>query len=163
MTKPLYAQDTSVPVERSRAEIERVAEKHGATGFMSAWTKEGSVIVFEFSNRRVRFRVPNEFKPLRPNDPLVKKWERMDEAAREKLKQTIIDKEQRRLWRSLVLIIKAKLEAVASGITTFEHEFLSNIVVDGRSGTVGDQVIPALDQTTFKLPPLLGPGPKSPK
>jgi hypothetical protein len=49
-------------------------------------------------------------------------------------------------WRALVLAIKAKLEAVEAGITTFETEFLAHIVLpDGR--TVGEHAIPKLEET----------------
>jgi hypothetical protein len=34
-----------------------------------------------------------------------------------------------RRWRALCLVIKAKLEAVQSGISEFEDEFLANIVL----------------------------------
>jgi hypothetical protein len=45
----------------------------------------------------------------------------------------------RQRWRALALVIKAKLEAVTSGISTFEAEFLANTMLpDGR--TVGDVV-----------------------
>lgn len=41
--------------------------------------------------------------------------------------------------RALLLVIKAKLEAVASGISIFEDEFLANVVLpDGR--LVGQEV-----------------------
>jgi hypothetical protein len=44
-------------------------------------------------------------------------------------------------WRCLALVIKAKLEAVESGITTFEDEFLAHIMMpDGQ--TVGQHVRP---------------------
>lgn len=49
------------------------------------------------------------------------------------------EKATRQRWRALALVIKAKLEAVASGITEFEQEFLAHIVLpDGRTvrGTV---------------------------
>lgn len=37
-------------------------------------------------------------------------------------------------WRGLLLIVKAKLEAVDAGISTFEREFLADILLpDGRS------------------------------
>jgi hypothetical protein len=35
----------------------------------------------------------------------------------------------RQRWRALVLVIKAKLEAVESGITSFEDEFLAHTVL----------------------------------
>jgi len=42
--------------------------------------------------------------------------------------------EERRRWLALLLVIKAKLEAVESGIITFEEEFLAHVVMpDGRT------------------------------
>jgi hypothetical protein len=39
----------------------------------------------------------------------------------------------RRLARALLLVLKAKLEAVASGVSIFDDEFLANIVMpDGK-------------------------------
>jgi hypothetical protein len=50
----------------------------------------------------------------------------------------------RQKWRALVLCIKAKLESAASGITTFEEEFLAHFVT--KSGqTIGQKLIPQLD------------------
>ena len=63
----------------------------------------------------------------------------------------------RRRWRALLLIIRAKLEAVESGIATLESEFLANLVLpDG--GTVGDWLEPQIDQAyaTGRMPPMLG-------
>ena len=63
----------------------------------------------------------------------------------------------RQRWRALLLIIRAKLEAVESGITTLETEFLANMVLpDG--GTVGDWLEPQIHQayTTGRMPPMLG-------
>jgi hypothetical protein len=52
--------------------------------------------------------------------------------------------EMRRRWRSLALAIKAKLEVVASGIATFDEEFMAHLVLpDGT--TVGDRVTTELD------------------
>lgn len=46
-------------------------------------------------------------------------------------------------WRALALIIKAKLEAVESGISEFDDEFLANIMLpDGA--TVGEWFRPQL-------------------
>lgn len=40
----------------------------------------------------------------------------------------------KRLWRALVLLVRAKITAVNENIVTFEEEFLSNIVMaDGRT------------------------------
>ena len=63
----------------------------------------------------------------------------------------------RQRWRALALVIKAKLEAVETGIATFEQEFLAYIVLpNGQS--VGDTAIPAIEAAAAgkDLPPLLG-------
>ena len=66
----------------------------------------------------------------------------------------------RQRWRAVLLIIRAKPEAVDSGITTLESEFLVGIVLpDG--GTVGQWLAPQIDEayTTERMPPMLGPAP----
>lgn len=56
---------------------------------------------------------------------------RSDDAAEKAWEQAT-----RQRWRALHLVVKAKLEAVESGITVFDDEFLAHIVLpDG--GTVG--------------------------
>ncbi|MCI0440386.1 MAG: hypothetical protein L0177_14825 [Chloroflexi bacterium] len=55
------------------------------------------------------------------------------------------DQAVRSAWRSLLICIKAKLEAVETGITSFEDEFLAHFVLPDRS-TVGDWLKPQLDR-----------------
>ena len=50
----------------------------------------------------------------------------------------------RQRWRALDLVVKAKLEAVESGISVFEEEFLANIVLPNGQ-TVKDLVIPEVE------------------
>ena len=67
--------------------------------------------------------------------------------------------EWRRRWRALSMIIKAKLEMVTAGDTTFEHEFLADIMLP-EGGTVakwlGPQLMEAYD--SGKMPSLLPSG-----
>jgi hypothetical protein len=51
----------------------------------------------------------------------------------------------RQRWRALLLTIKAKLEAVAVGITTLEEEFLANVVTPDNV-TVGEWIRPQLKE-----------------
>ena len=52
----------------------------------------------------------------------------------------------RQRWRALLLRIRVKLEAVGSGITTLESEFLANIVLpDG--GTVSQWLAPQVEES----------------
>jgi hypothetical protein len=51
----------------------------------------------------------------------------------------------RQRWRALNLVVKAKLEAVESGIATFEDEFLAYTMLPGGA-TVGQWLTPQLDE-----------------
>lgn len=138
-----YAQDTSVPADRTRNEIEALLRRHGSTGFVYGNTDSQVMIGFQMKERRLRFLVPM----------LVLNQRRSNERE--------VAKEERRRWRALLLLIKAKLESVASGIVAFDHEFLAHIVIDGNT-TVGDHWVPEaqmiLGDKGHKLPPLLGAG-----
>ena len=149
-----YAENTSVPVERSRAEIEQLLKKHGATRFVSGWEEGRAVIAFELLARRIRFEIPvpplEEFKTK-------EKWgavRRIPDAEAERLKE----QETRRRFRALLLVVKAKLEAVASNVSSFENEFLAFIVL-ASGDTVGEWLAPQLEKSygTNKMPPLLPP------
>jgi hypothetical protein len=62
----------------------------------------------------------------------------------------------RQRWRALHLVIKAKLEAVESGIVDFDSEFLAHLVLpNGR--TVADEVVPMVETAyaTNQMPQLL--------
>ena len=65
----------------------------------------------------------------------------------------------RQHWRSLLLIILAKLEAVESGITTLESEFLANIVLP-YGGTVGQWLTPQMEEAyaVGRVPPTFAEG-----
>ena len=64
--------------------------------------------------------------------------------------------EMRRVWRALALVIKAKFEAVSSGIVSYEQEFLPFFVLPGGA-TVAEIMIPQLEiaYRTGKMPALL--------
>jgi len=132
-----YAEGTSVAPERSRAEIEATLKRYGASHFGYMSSPEGAMVGFQVNKYQVRFSVPMpalaEFKRT------DKGRTRTDIQAREAL-----DKEERRRWRALALCVKAKLEAVDSGITTFEQEFMAHIVIPGSGATVGESLLPRL-------------------
>lgn len=149
-----YAAKTEVSVTSSKAEIARIVGRYGATGFMSGWNAERAVIAFAMSDRQVRFTLdmPSRTDPsftqyqrghtivARTTDAAEKLWE---QACRQK-------------WRALALVIKAKLEAVESGISIFEDEFMAAIVLpNGR--TVSEETRPLIAQAyaTGKMQPLL--------
>ena len=135
-----YAAATGVPAERSRNEIERTLTRFGATAFAYGWSADRSFaqIMFEMGGRRIRFSLPLP-------DRSDKAFTHSPSGSRrtETSMRAAYDQEVRRLWRSLLLVIKAKLEAVATGIVSAEEEFLAHVVLPSGE-TVGDWVEPQL-------------------
>ena len=153
MTK--YAAQTSVSVEKSRAEIETVLRKYGATEFAYMTTMSKALIVFRAHERLVRFTLPlpDQREEKFSFDRRTKRDRRPEQAHR------LWEQECRSRWRSLVLVIKAKLEAVQSGIMSFETEFLGNIVLPDNK-TVAEHSLPQIRESYRTGAPtlLLGSG-----
>lgn len=147
-----YAERTKVSVEKSKAEIEKMITRLGAERYATLNEPGRQSIAFTIGNLSVRFDMPV---------PPVKEFETYDNGRGGRTKRTskamwtAWDQEVRRRWRALNLVIKAKLEAVETGITTFEQEFLAHIVTKGGK-TIGERVIPNIEDHSTKSLPLLG-------
>lgn len=135
----LYAAETEVPVAKSKVAIETLLLDHGATEFVSGWNETHDTLQFHLRGQTVRFVLP------RP-DPNDRKYTRdrrgiaLSPVARTKR----LDQANRQRWRALYLVIRAKLEAIQSGIAVYEQEFLA-FIVDPETGlTVGDILVPRL-------------------
>lgn len=127
-----FAEGTEVPVAKTRGEIEALVMKHGAQNFGSGWIKDlRAGISFGLRGRLLRFEL--ELPSTDEARTALRKrrggWGHRTTPA-DITKWT--DQEARRRWRCLLLIIKGKLEAVQSGIHTFDQEFLSHIVTDNN-------------------------------
>ncbi len=121
-----YAQGTEVSADRSRSQIKTALMRGGATAFAYGQTSEppSARVMFEMTDRRFRFDLPLP-KPSDREFTHTARGQRRAESARVNEYQGEI----RRRWRALLLVIKAKLEAVASGIATLEEEFLAHVVM----------------------------------
>jgi hypothetical protein len=134
-----YAEKTGVPVDRSRAEIERTLVRYGADAFRYGWKAGLATIEFAAHGRHIRFSLPlprrddHEFT-LTPTGR-----ERSEVQAERAWEQAC-----RQRWRALGLAIKAKLEAVECGIAEFEQEFLAYVVDPQTGRTVGEVIRPQL-------------------
>lgn len=150
-----YAESTEVPADRSRAEIERTLQRYGADGFMYGWQNGQAVVAFRMRGKMLRFVVPLPDK----NDMALTPTGRQRTAS---ALESAYEQATRQRWRALSLVIKAKLEAVESGIATFEEEFLAQIVLpDGQ--TVAQWMLPQVEQAYAlgnmpALLPMLGSG-----
>lgn len=134
-----YAAETSVSVEKSRMEIERTLARYASDAFAYFAEAERAMIAFRMGQRQIKFILAlprkdrKEFthssRGMRTTELALAAWE---QACRQR-------------WRALALVIKAKLEAVAAGITTVEDEFLAHTVLPDGS-TVGQWAKPQLEE-----------------
>lgn len=129
-----FAEQTKVPIARSKAAVEQLLAKRQASEFGTYTDPKGSHVSFRVEGLFVRISVP-----MPDGD----------------------EREARRRWRSILLALKAKFDAVDSEISTLEQEFMAHIVVaDGQ--TVGEHLLPRLAAalTAGKMPRLTLPLPE---
>jgi hypothetical protein len=104
-----YAEDTKVSTGQSQGEVKDMLKRAGSDRISIYEDTEKSAVAFAMKERFYRITVP------------VKKTANAAQ-------------EERRAWRLVVLLIKAKLEAVKEGATTFEREFLADMLTpDGKT------------------------------
>lgn len=157
-----YAVDTEVSTDRSIAEIRGTIRRYGASEFAHMEGENRAVIMFTMRDRRVMFRLD---MPDRDGEEFTHAvyGGRGRQRRTAQTAEAAWDQACRSRWRALALVVKAKLEAVESGIAEFETEFLGNIVMPGTSVTVGEYVGPELRVAYQRGEPrpLLPPPPKA--
>lgn len=131
-----YARRTKVPAERTRLEIEGLMKKRGADQFFTGDDQSRAVLAFRLQGRLLRFQLP--------------------------LGAKLTPQQVRSRWRQLLLVIKAKLEAIDIGILSLEEAFLGETVLPDRQ-TVAEYMAPQLENAyrSGKMPlalPYLGEG-----
>lgn len=144
-----FAEGTTVPAEKTRAEIESTLRRFGADAFSSGFDAGLAFIAFRARDRFIRIVIELPDRREFAQSPTGKP--RTDNAARE-----AYEAECRRRWRSVGLLVKAKVAAVQDGIAEFESEFLANVVMpDGR--TVAELTRPGIASAyeTGNVPRLL--------
>lgn len=147
-----YAQNTEVSVDRSRLDIEKTLKRYGADSFAYATQGNKALIIFRMCNRQIRFVLELPDINSREFAYTPSRGTRRTPAAQE------AEWEQacRSRWRSLYLVIKAKLEAIETGISIFENEFMANILLPNNQ-TVGEFMLPQIDEVyeLGTMPPML--------
>jgi hypothetical protein len=136
-----YAADTSVSVERSRAEIEAVLRRYKADAFGYATNANGATVMFTLGGRHIKFVLPLP-------DPTAREYTHTPSEGRARTAENAErawEQACRQRWRALALVIKAKLEAVSAGITTIEDEFLAHTLLPDGS-TMGQWAKPQIEE-----------------
>ena len=128
-----YAEDTKVPFERSLSEIVSLVRKAGAKNIAQFEGDNYFAIQFESADRLIRFKIPF---PCLGDMPTR---DGRGASLSVKQRESKLDQSRRSRGRALLLVIKAKLESVESGIETFEQAFLANVVMSDGS-TVYERV-----------------------
>lgn len=141
-----YAANTTVSVEKSRAEIEATLARYGADSFAYATSPGIAIIGFQVtppSGIRLSIRMTLPI-PRKSEERFTHRtvYGRLTENSPEQTNK-LWEQACRSSWRSLCLVIKAKLEACASGISTVEREFMADIMLPNGQ-TMGQQVEPQL-------------------
>ncbi|MFD5599898.1 hypothetical protein ACFWHR_07550 [Leucobacter sp. NPDC058333] len=132
-----YASKTDVTSDRSRGEIEKTLSRYGATHFAYMTEPGAARIAFQANDRQVRFTIPLP-------DPAAREFTHHSRGERTaSARDAAYEQASRQKWRALALVVKAKLEAIESGIATFEQEFYAHTILpSGRTvfEETGEQV-----------------------
>jgi hypothetical protein len=155
MARPYrYAEGTDVSPEKSRADLEAVLRKNGAQEFNFYAGPERDIFTYRIQGWLVRHVLerpkPATLQSKKPGAPTLKP---------EQLKR-LADKEWRRRWRALLLVVKAKLEIVANGDSSVPREFMADLLL-ANGETMRDVMLPRLEAmySSGEMPSLmLGPG-----
>lgn len=114
-----YAKTTKVPVNRSRLELEDILERYGADQIGVLRGDGITSVGFRIDGRIYRFDI------VMPEDD---------------------EKLHRQRWRVLIKIVQFKIEAIECGLSTFEEQFMPDLVVRGqRFGMLTDAVYRQLE------------------
>ena len=123
-----YAEGTTVPVEKTRAEIEATLSRFGATEFGYVTRPKGAVVEFLVRGRRVRFVLPLADR----NDPKFARTPKTGKLRSGVESGKAWDADCRQRWRTLaIFLVTGFLASVAS------YVFGSPLVVGvGASGAI---------------------------
>ncbi len=120
-TSSLGPRSTLPPSSRTRASP-RPAQHHA---FAYGWEGTRSVIQFAAEGRRIRFELQ---LPAREEPEFVRTQGRGPQRSPAEAEKAW-EQACRQRWRALALVVTAKLEAVAAGISDFEEEFVAHVLL----------------------------------
>jgi hypothetical protein len=154
-----FAEDTSVPVAKSRGEIDRLLREWGAKGIQWSDDFEHDTSVLRFVWRFEDLDYLARFTVRLPGRAELEEHAidgRTGRVSERKL-EALLDARGKREHRLLLLWLKAALNAVEAGLVTAETLFLP--FLEGRDGqTVGEIAVPRLTElTSGSAIKLLGP------
>jgi hypothetical protein len=140
MSLAAYA-TTTVPVERSQAEIRKLLQDYGATRLAFGEEREGNwrwaAVTFTTEAHGVRLRVP---LTLVNEHDVRAKAVRAHIKTVEDIRDEMYKQEERRIWRVLAWNLKARMVAVQEGLESFEQAFLPHLINPRTNLTVYEEL-----------------------
>lgn len=128
--------DTTVAVEKSQRGIRDLLKVHGARRFALAEGDGYAEIAFAWRALGVRIRVP--IVPWSEDE--ISEYARARRKGVESVRAGAAGNEDRRVWRVLFWLLKTRIEAVESGVETFEQAFLAHLLDPATDLTVYEQM-----------------------
>lgn len=136
-----YAGDTHVPVEKSKMEIDALLAKHGAAsrGIIVDDERGTAAIGFVRGGLKYRLTLPLPTPESVAKETKPSQWSRWNQEQKEGWRRRKWEQACRSRWRAILLLLKAKFEAVKMGVTDVEKEFIGDLVLP-----TGETVLVAL-------------------
>lgn len=125
---------TTVSIEKSKEDINKLLRKFGCRGIQWTWIDNNEIL---------RFMHEFDFKGVAKGIMFEINIPEMGRRKGQGYNKKLVGNEHQ-AYRIVLHIIKAKLTAVETGVETFENEFLSNILYQlpgGRTAKVGDVIL----------------------
>jgi len=147
-----YARNTNVSVTQSQIEVQAILRRYGANRFGTMEDEKSAYLMFEYQGLLIQIQInmPSKDDFVRTPTGRPRNNAQIEREHEQAIKQK---------WRALVLAVKAKLEAVESGISTIEQEFLAFVMMpDGKP--LADHLVPNLKKIveTGSMPKMLTMG-----
>lgn len=136
-----YAQNTSVPIEKTMGELRRLAAKHKSQTFSLIEHETQAGVMMRIQDRAVRIVVPLPTCADVMKDALGR-YLKYSKARHDRL--------LRQRWRAILLLLTAKFEMIELGIETFDQAFMPYLVL--KSGqTMAEAVMPQISSGVLML------------
>ena len=135
-----YAEGTTVSVEKTKAELDALLGKHGATsrGVMSSDEEGTAFVYFAMAGERFQIAVPlPKLGDYSRKGEVPRHWGTRSDRQREEIRHRLWEQACRERWRTMLLLLKSKLELVRIGASTIRREFMADLVL-ANGKTVGE-------------------------
>ena len=138
-----YASNTEVSVDRSQAEIRKTIERYGGDNVVIGTSRSQRVARIQFSYKDMPLQISVNLP-----DPNAKRfWHTLGGRRRRNSEVAYKEweKDCRRLWRVLLLLVKAQFEVIENHVLSAEEVFLPWLLLtDGQ--TVAERNVPLLSK-----------------